>query len=366
MTRSVGFVYASRVSGEQLHVRFQQGDVVVDLEGDASWVQAELAALRMAGYGHLLDFFGTSRSGGGEGGTTGGGLVTTPLAPLTAPMRTLAYAVTGMKVPLAATSLALDLDGDGHADNKLAAPMAALAAVGLDMIALASAAAAAASNVLLLSVMTAADDLSVDQRVDVTAYVGSKTSSSGSAFTVDATIPGVRVCGWLGDGRFVTQNPLLGGDAATLRIPLALFPAAPSFVASVRAGQLSFSISSDGSTLSDGVIAGAIDAADVASLGAGIAKQLTAWCAADPQSSAVQQVLAIFDTGGCTNPDGSLAQAGDGVIDVCEVTSNPIIRNVLAPDVGLFDAAGQYAPGGTTPKSLMSVGLGFSAVPATF
>jgi hypothetical protein len=66
------------------------------------------------------------------------------------------------------------------------------------------------------------------------------------------------------------------------------------------------------------------------------------------------------------DPDGSAANAGDGVIDVCELTHNPIIRNVFAPDVGLFDTAGQYAPGAATPKSLMSIGMGFTAHPATF
>ena len=172
--------------------------------------------------------------------------------------------------------------------------------------------------------------------------------------------------GWLAGGRFVTQDPLHGGTAAMLRVPLALFPAASAFISTVRAGQLSFSISSDGSTLSDGVIAGAIDAADIASVVAGIAEQLTAWCAADPQSSVVHQLLQIFDRGGCTNPDGSVANAGDGVIDICELTSNTIIRNVFAPDVGLFDTAGQYAPGGTTPKSLLSIGMGFTALPAMF
>jgi hypothetical protein len=354
------------MSGEQLHVRFRQGNVVVELNGDASSVQAELAALRTAGYGHALDFFGTSGSGRGETSEAGGGLPKRPFSPLTFPVRTLTYVVTEINVPLAGTNFAVDLDGDGHVDNKLAAPVAFLAAIGLDVAAGASAAIAAASNALLLKVMTAANDLTVDQRVDVAAYVGSVSSSSPTASTVDPTIPGARVCGWLAGGRFVTQDPLLGGAVATLRVPLSLFPAAPAFISTVRAGQLSFSLSSDGSALSDGVMAGAIDAADIASLGAGIAEQLTAWCAADPHSSAVQQILAIFDRGGCTNPDGSVAVAGDGVIDVCELTSNPIIRNVFAPDVGLFDAGGHYAPGGSTPKSLMSIGLGFSALPATF
>ncbi len=36
-------------------------------------------------------------------------------------------------------------------------------------------------------------------------------------------------------------------------------------------------------------------------------------------------ILQLFDTGGCINPDGSLAVAGDGHIDPCEVANNNII-----------------------------------------
>jgi hypothetical protein len=36
---------------ERLRLRFQQGDVIVDLEGDATSVKAEFAALKTAGYG---------------------------------------------------------------------------------------------------------------------------------------------------------------------------------------------------------------------------------------------------------------------------------------------------------------------------
>ena len=93
-----------------------------------------------------------------------------------------------------------------------------------------------------------------------------------------------------------------------------------------------------------------------------------------PFSSEIQS---LFDNGGapdpacgnqtCRNANGSCAKSGDLVIDPCEVGTNAIIKNVLAPDVQLFDAAGNYAPNPlNTARDSLSVGIAFSAVPASF
>ena len=63
-------------------------------------------------------------------------------------------------------------------------------------------------------------------------------------------------------------------------------------------------------------------------------------------------------------PDGSL---GDLIIDVCEVSENSIIQNVLAPDLQSYDANGNYAPQRLAmKKDSLSIGLGFTAVRAKF
>jgi hypothetical protein len=69
----------------------------------------------------------------------------------------------------------------------------------------------------------------------------------------------------------------------------------------------------------------------------------------------------------CQNLDGSCAKAKDGIISDCEVATNGIMRNLLAPDVQMFDAAGNYHPNpsNTSPDSL-SIGYAFTAVPASF
>ena len=87
----------------------------------------------------------------------------------------------------------------------------------------------------------------------------------------------------------------------------------------------------------------------------------------NPASAPAQTVRKLFDVGGCTNPNGTVAQAGDGVIDVCELLTSPLLKTLLQPDVQIFDAQGKYAPnplGGNADS--MSIGLGFSARAASY
>jgi hypothetical protein len=108
------------------------------------------------------------------------------------------------------------------------------------------------------------------------------------------------------------------------------------------------------------------------------AATLTASVGADPGSNRAQQLLAIFDTGGtadatcsgtCKNPTGDCAVAGDMIISACEVGSNQLIKNIFAPDVQMFSSDGGMvfdpSPANTTKDSL-SIGFGFTAVPATY
>ena len=98
------------------------------------------------------------------------------------------------------------------------------------------------------------------------------------------------------------------------------------------------------------------------------------------------QIASLFDTGGkadsscttggCKNPTtgdgtrkGMCASATDNIVDVCEVSTNTLVQSLLAPDVQLFDSTGAYKPNKdktTAVKDSLSVGLGFTAVGATF
>lgn len=57
---------------------------------------------------------------------------------------------------------------------------------------------------------------------------------------------------------------------------------------------------------------------------------------------------------------------GDGSITLDELRDNSITSSLLHPDVDLFDADGSYAPRVDDEKDGLSIGLGFTAVPAVF
>jgi hypothetical protein len=84
---------------------------------------------------------------------------------------------------------------------------------------------------------------------------------------------------------------------------------------------------------------------------------------ANPTGSTEKQILQIFDIG-C---DGMPQYKGDGHIEVCEVADNSIIKNVLNPDVQMFDANGNYHPNpANTMRDSLSLGLGFAGVKASY
>ena len=103
---------------------------------------------------------------------------------------------------------------------------------------------------------------------------------------------------------------------------------------------------------------------------------LTRWfnylIATDPTNHA--QLEMIFDLGdynggNCKNPDGTAGVPKDMIISICELTGNQLIANLISPDVAIFDAAGNYSPDPdpkSTRRDSLSVGLGFTAVPATW
>jgi hypothetical protein len=102
-----------------------------------------------------------------------------------------------------------------------------------------------------------------------------------------------------------------------------------------------------------------------------IASALNETVQANPSSSQAAQILLVFDIGNgmggpCTNPDNSLAYPNDGVIGLCEVSQNQVLKGTLGPDVQLYQN-GAYMPNpANTNKDAVSIGVIFNAVPAEF
>ena len=106
------------------------------------------------------------------------------------------------------------------------------------------------------------------------------------------------------------------------------------------------------------------DSSVLTSLVPSLAAAFTLVISTNPDSQIALSIKALSDTGGCVNPDGTTAAAGNGRIDPCELTQSPLIRSLLAPDIQLRDAAGHYHPVPSGPqRDSLSLGFGFTATP---
>jgi hypothetical protein len=57
---------------------------------------------------------------------------------------------------------------------------------------------------------------------------------------------------------------------------------------------------------------------------------------------------------------------GDGRINPCELSQNPLIKSLFVPDVRLLNEAGKYDPLPDDPqKDSLSLGFGFTATVLT-
>jgi hypothetical protein len=285
-----------------------------------------------------------------------------PPPPMTSPALTLQFVLDRLLLPTHRSDHAIDLDGDGRLDNQFGNVFGALAAQNLDLQRGIDDALMDGSLVVLVTLATEQPVLNANQRADLTIVRGIAT---GGGHQIAPGAAPLTLTGQITAGRFTSHAPLIGSVAPTWTLDLP-FGGGRAMPLSIEAPRISCAVSA--TRLSGGVLAGSVSAGAVqGDVVPALAGTLTAQIAADPTSVASRQIAALFDTGGCTNPDGSVAHAGDGVIDVCEVGSNSIIRNVLAPDLQVHDAVGGYAPvpGGTALDSL-SLGLGFTAMVATF
>jgi len=275
------------------------------------------------------------------------------------------FAVTTLKLPALPLEHGVDLDGNGTPDNRLGFTIASLMAQGFDLQASVDDAIAAGAPVLLLAVDVERDDRAARERAEVVVSVGRPADPTMTSFVTAPGFQAVTIIGRLSAGVFHSDPPSIGGEVASLLLPLPLFPGHPLRL-TARPVVVTFKVVDDWSELSMGRVCGATEPADLAGqFGAGLAGMMTSFIAAHPESRVSQQITRLFDTGGCTNPDGTVAAAADHIISPCEITSSALYRALVAPDVHLFDQLGGYSPTTTPPMDRLSFGFGFTARRAT-
>jgi hypothetical protein len=352
-------------------------------------------------------------AGCGDNGTTGGCTAVTSGSEGKNVANTLV-------VPMEKSMFAMDLNGDNKPDNQLGSIIGALTAQNLDVQMGVNQALMDGSVSLLLD--QTASDLSNSSCGQVAIQVGNKPATAPKydgtdVYTINAGVGSGKVIGTISNGFFNSNSPVTATSQteAQLTVQLPLVAMAAPINLTIHGGHLQFTRMGDG--LMKGQINGAIKNSDVQnSIIPSVASILTdkvcplpgramnpPVCMGTGMAGTNQQILDIFDTGGtaqpgdnCMNADGTpscknqaasaadfgkCAQKGDKIISTCEVATNSLIKNVLAPDVQMFnstvtmDASGKpvlmegttYMPSAAnTAKDSLSLGLSFTAVKASF
>lgn len=308
----------------------------------------------------------TSFDGGGGGGDGEAGVLCTD-------DHTQRFVTNQILLPLQRSDYAIDLNGDGHVDNQLGNVIGALAGQNLDSQAAMNAAVAAGDALLLVDETSndaafAADPSCGRAGAQQAAAHASPDFTGSGTFTPDGASMRGAFGGAIAGGLFDATQPASMTTPVELDVKLAIGPGLVKL--HVVGAHLSFTYASG--KLTGGKLQGVVRAADVTNVVVPtLASELNDDVQTDPSSDQSKQLLQIFDVGGCTagstNFDGTTAASNDGKIAVCEVAGSSIVSSVLAPDVQMFDAAGNYHPNpANTTHDAFSLAVAFTAVGATF
>ena len=308
------------------------------------------------------------------------------------------YVVNKILLPQVKTDDSIDLNGDGRVDNQLGNVLGALASQGLTGQSQQDQLVMSGQVVHLVTVQSADPTLMNDSQVGGTWLIGAPQPnpdfSGNGTFSVDTTQPEGATLGTLANGLYQSNNPITTTHPVLAEATLVFALGAAPVRLPLHGAHLRMKASTGG--LMSGSIQGSIKNSEIqttiipsiasalnASLhptDVGHACTLNTDCKSSGMctgghcalSDNAKQIKMIFDVGdgnggSCTNPDGTLGKPNDNTISVCEVSDNQLIANLFAPDVQIYDASGNYAPNPSNAhKDSMSVGLGFTAVPASF
>ncbi|TMK84700.1 MAG: hypothetical protein E6G57_14740 [Actinobacteria bacterium] len=325
------------------------------------------------------------------------------------------FVINKVTLPKTKTDTAIDLNGDGRVDNQLGNIFSALSANGVDRQLAEDQAVEGGTATELLSIGAHDSSLQNDDSVSTVVNkaaaptaphhsVNAGFSGAGAHapaqgqydqgvglpsspvfdgtghFTIDNGVGTALLCGKLSNGRFSSNNPVTTTHPVDMSIHLFGFP---DVAITLHGAHMTYRVVPAVPPIVDGQINGSLKQSDLShTVVPAIARDLnrevqSARGGTPAQQTRAQQIEAIFDVGDgakggpCTDPDYSPGQEGDaakdGVISSCEVATNSLIKNVLAPDVQIFDSSGNYHPNAAnTDKDSLSIGVGFTAVPANY
>jgi len=258
-------------------------------------------------------------------------------------------------LPKNATNLAFDIDGDGTADNRLGNIIQAVASLGLNPQAAADTAVTSGTLILLVEAQSTDGTQQSATNAGAKVALGNKPAAPPAydgtdAFTIASTTTPAQFYGNITAGTFTSNNPASTTNPITLTIGLPLVENQPPLLLPITGARITYKVGADGK-ITGGQINGAIkktdvDAVVIPAVGVLITAEL-----AKPDAS---PALAMFD------PDG------DGTVTAAEIMGNQLIAGLLGPDVQMFDGTTYKPNPAKTVKDSLTLGLGFTAVKASF
>jgi hypothetical protein len=276
--------------------------------------------------------------------------------PETAPVETRHQFVSNtVTVPMShsqSQELALNLDGDaqGQPDNLLGQLFATFLDISPEFELQSTANEMITSGQVVMLHAVVANDLANDADVHWSVLQGQASSPPSfdgtDVFTVDTSfaarssvLPGA-----------ITNGHFIGGPGSAriqlvfLDVPIAL---------DLIGVRLEADVNATGCT--NGRIGGGIRQEDfLNTFLPAIALGLNQTIAAEPATTFSQSVLAVFDGD------------GNGTISNDELQNNFLLNLATTPDLDLLDASGNFNPGQDGIRDSLSIGLGFTCVPASF
>ena len=301
-----------------------------------------------------------------------------------------------LTTPTQRSDFAYDLTGSGRMENQLGIIMGALKQQGLDPQMGVTMALQSGQVVLLVSENSSDATFQTDACAQTTIQNGVSVKTpptAGATYMVDSSATGGTFAGPIASGTFTSAASATTKSPVTMSLQLPLVPNSDPLKLTVVGAHVTYTQS--GGKITSGQINGAIKKTDIDStVIPKVATLLQNKLMMDKGmlTSTDMSILSLFDTGGsagampagctmscsgtCQNPMTAgdprscmCAAASDSIVDLCEVSTNSIIKSVLAPDVQMFDASGNYAPNPmptATSKDSLSLGLKFTAVKASF
>lgn len=253
--------------------------------------------------------------------------------------------------PAEASSYAIDVDGDGFADNNFGQLLAVLSAQGFDFLGPMDTAVASGSIVHLVNLQSTDKLFKNDPAAQATWCIGVPTAApplfNGTDHPSCADTSGTFVAA-LSGGSFTSAAPASTSNPISVDFELAL--GTSNIALTVLNARLSFTTNAAGN-ISVGQINGSIRHTDLLNTFApAMAAACNASIQSNPSSNTSNTCKGLFDHG-CTGFPGYSA---DGQIEVCEVVENSLISTLMAPDVQVADGGSMVAAN--------SIGFRFTAI----